>query len=72
MSEETIFGAALALPPNERAPFLDQACGGDATLKCSGAGVPPAFGAYRPCICVGETPVDRGPKARVTIFRRRS
>src|SRR6266550_3381803 len=33
MSEETIFAAALALPPEERAACLDQACGGDAALR---------------------------------------
>src|SRR5947207_7419417 len=31
--EETIFAAALALPPEERAACLDQACGGDAALR---------------------------------------
>ncbi len=31
--EETIFAAALALPPGERATCLDQACGGDAELR---------------------------------------
>src|SRR6266699_1297388 len=31
--EETIFAAALALPPEERAVCLDQACGGDAALR---------------------------------------
>jgi len=31
--EETIFAAALALPPEERAACLDQACGGDAGLR---------------------------------------
>jgi len=31
--EETIFAAALALPPEERAACLDQACGGDADLR---------------------------------------
>src|SRR3989441_6651581 len=33
MSEETIFAAALALPPEERAACLDQACEGDAALR---------------------------------------
>src|SRR2546425_6104078 len=33
MSEETIFAAALALPPEERAACLDQACGNDAALR---------------------------------------
>src|SRR6266702_2330761 len=33
MSEETIFAAALALPPEQRAACLDQACGGDAALR---------------------------------------
>ena len=32
-AEETIFPAALALPPEERAACLDQACGGDAVLR---------------------------------------
>src|SRR5437867_4355230 len=32
-SEETIFATALALPPEERAACLDQACGGDAALR---------------------------------------
>ena len=31
--EETIFAAALALPPEQRAACLDQACGGDAALR---------------------------------------
>src|SRR5438552_2467359 len=31
--EETIFAAALALPPEERAACLDQACGSDAALR---------------------------------------
>src|SRR6266704_4098803 len=31
--EETIFAAALALPPEERAACLDQACGGDSALR---------------------------------------
>src|SRR5437773_1035681 len=31
--EETIFAAAMALPPEERAACLDQACGGDAALR---------------------------------------
>src|SRR6266853_520717 len=31
--EETIFAAALALPPEERAACLDQACGGDTALR---------------------------------------
>src|SRR5438105_2816769 len=33
MREETIFIAALALPPEERADCLDQVCGGDAALR---------------------------------------
>src|SRR6266702_2938923 len=33
MSEETIFAAALALPPEQRAACLDQACGGDTDLR---------------------------------------
>src|SRR3989475_8735883 len=33
MSEETIFAAALALPPEERAACLDHACGADAALR---------------------------------------
>ena len=33
MSEETIFAAALALPPEQRAACLDQACGGDVALR---------------------------------------
>src|SRR5437899_6482972 len=32
-AEETIFAAALALPPEQRAACLDQACGGDADLR---------------------------------------
>src|SRR6266571_2762310 len=32
-SEETIFAAALALPPEERAACLDKACGNDAELR---------------------------------------
>ena len=32
-AEETIFPAALALPPEERAACLDKACGGDAELR---------------------------------------
>jgi len=32
-AEETIFPAALALPPEERAACLDQTCGGDAALR---------------------------------------
>ncbi len=31
--EETIFAAALALPPEQRAACLDRACGGDAALR---------------------------------------
>src|SRR5215831_2795784 len=31
--EETIFAAALALPPEERAACLDKECGGDADLR---------------------------------------
>ena len=31
--EETILAAALALPPEERAACLDQACGGDTELR---------------------------------------
>ncbi len=31
--EETIFAAALALPPEERTAYLDQACGGDTELR---------------------------------------
>src|SRR5207237_3193222 len=31
--EETIFAAALALPPDQRAACLDQACGADAALR---------------------------------------
>src|SRR5207249_6701716 len=31
--EETIFAAALALPPGERAAYLDRACDGDAALR---------------------------------------
>jgi len=31
--EETIFAAALALPPQERAACLDQACGGDSAVR---------------------------------------
>src|SRR6266581_5465355 len=33
MSEESIFAAALALPPEQRAACLDQACGGDSALR---------------------------------------
>src|SRR6266404_2028556 len=33
MTEETIFAAALALPPEQRTACLDQACGGDADLR---------------------------------------
>jgi hypothetical protein len=40
--------------------------------KCSGAGVPPASGASRPCIFAGETPADRRPEARATIFQTSS
>ncbi len=32
-SAETLFEAALALPPDQRATYLDQACGGDAQLR---------------------------------------
>ena len=32
MSEETIFAAASALPPEERAARLDRVCGGDTAL----------------------------------------
>jgi serine/threonine protein kinase len=35
MSEQTIFLAALDKDPTERAPFLDEACAGDAELKRS-------------------------------------
>src|SRR6266699_2825720 len=31
--EETIFAAALALPPEQRAACLDQACGGDSAVR---------------------------------------
>src|SRR5678809_462583 len=34
-SEETLFATALAMPEAARAAFLDQACGGDATLRAS-------------------------------------
>jgi tetratricopeptide (TPR) repeat protein/predicted Ser/Thr protein kinase len=30
---DTVFAEALDLPPSERAPFLDRACGGDAALR---------------------------------------
>ena len=30
---ETIFGQALALPPDDRPAFLDKACRGDASLR---------------------------------------
>jgi len=32
-SEETFFTAALDLPPEQRAAYLDKACGGDAALR---------------------------------------
>ncbi len=32
-SEETFFTAALGLPPEQRAAYLDKACGGDAALR---------------------------------------
>src|SRR5689334_17679203 len=34
-SEETLFVNALAMPEAARAAYLDQACGGDATLRAS-------------------------------------
>jgi tetratricopeptide (TPR) repeat protein/tRNA A-37 threonylcarbamoyl transferase component Bud32 len=34
-SEETIFAHACALPPAERAAYLDRACGGDAQLRAN-------------------------------------
>ncbi|MFT5466388.1 MAG: WD40 repeat protein/tRNA A-37 threonylcarbamoyl transferase component Bud32 [Verrucomicrobiales bacterium] len=33
MTEESIFAAALAMAPDERPAFLDEACGGDADLR---------------------------------------
>src|SRR5262245_36604826 len=33
MNEETLFHMACALLPGERAAFLDERCGGDATLR---------------------------------------
>ncbi len=33
MNDETIFHAALALPPEKRNAYLDQTCGGDAALR---------------------------------------
>jgi hypothetical protein len=38
MTEQALFLAALDKDPAERAAFLDQACGGDATLLFFGAG----------------------------------
>ena len=35
MTEETLFHAALAKPPAERAAFLDQACSGNAPLRAA-------------------------------------
>ncbi len=34
-SEETIFASAVALPPAERAAYLERACGGDAQLRAN-------------------------------------
>src|SRR5690242_7984074 len=34
-SEETLFATALAMPEAARAAYLDQACGGDATLRAA-------------------------------------
>ena len=33
MSDESLFTAALALPPSERAGFLEHSCGGDAARR---------------------------------------
>ena len=44
MTEETIFAAALELPPADRADYLAKACGEDAALPSGWRGPLPAIG----------------------------
>lgn len=72
MSDETLFHAALAKPPGERAAFLDQACVGQPALRAAVEALLAAHAASAPMLdrpavdpdATGAyTPVDQPPSA---------
>ena len=65
---DTIFDAALDLPPDEQTAFIDRECGGDAALR---AEVLELVRAYHRSDSVLESPAARSPR-RCSTPRRRS
>src|SRR5262249_46568082 len=78
MSEEEIFHQALARPdPEERAAYLQQACGGDAPLRAAveellraGVGAPGFMGGRPPGVgATVDVPTGEGPGAAIGPYK---